>query len=120
MEDDTNADTLDYDETKAAIPSLGFIDVVGYDGCNMASLEIMELWHGHATAVTGSQEYVGWDGLEYDVFLNQLKANPHDDRRSARDQLQRVDGHRQDLVGGSSRHAAEHAADGGRPVGDRL
>ena len=76
MEDDTNSDTLDYDETKAAIPSLGFIDVVGYDGCNMASLEIMDLWHGHATAVTGSQEYVGWDGLEYDVFLNQLKSNP--------------------------------------------
>ena len=76
MEDDTNSDTLDYDETKAAIPSLGFVDVVGYDGCNMASLEIMDLWHGHATAVTGSQEYVGWDGLEYDVFLNQLKANP--------------------------------------------
>jgi hypothetical protein len=76
MEDDTSNDTLDYDETKAAIPSLGFIDVVGYDGCNMASLEIMDLWHGHATAITGSQEYVGWDGLEYDVFLNQLKANP--------------------------------------------
>ena len=76
MEDDTNADTLDYDEVKAALPSLGFIDVVGYDGCNMASLEILDLWHGHATAVTGSQEYVGWDGLEYDVFLKQLKANP--------------------------------------------
>jgi len=76
MEDDTNSDTLDYDETKAAISSLGYLDVVGYDGCNMASLEIMDLWHGHATAITGSQEYVGWDGLEYDVFLNQLKANP--------------------------------------------
>ena len=76
MEDDTSNDTLDYDETKAAIPSLGFMDVVGYDGCNMASLEIMDLWHGHATAITGSQEYVGWDGLEYDVFLKQLKANP--------------------------------------------
>jgi hypothetical protein len=76
MADDTNKDTLDYDETKAALPSLGFIDVVGYDGCNMASLEIFDLWHGHATAVTGSQEYVGWDGLEYDVFLNQLKTNP--------------------------------------------
>jgi hypothetical protein len=76
MEDDTSNDTLDYDETKAAIPSLGFIDVVGYDGCNMASLEIMDLWHGHATAITGSQEWVGWDGLEYDVFLNQLKAAP--------------------------------------------
>ncbi|HET9905212.1 MAG TPA: clostripain-related cysteine peptidase [Anaerolineales bacterium] len=77
MEDDTNADTLDYEETKAAIPSLGFIDVVGYDGCNMASLEIMKLWQGHATALTGSQEWVGWDGIEYDVVLAQLAANPN-------------------------------------------
>ena len=83
MQDDTteltNPDdaTLDYEEEKAAIPSLGFIDVVGYDGCNMASIEIFNLWHGHATAVTGSQEYVGWDGIEYDIVLAQLAANPN-------------------------------------------
>ncbi len=77
MEDDTNADTLDYTEQRAAIPSLGFIDVVGYDGCNMSSIEIFDLWHGHATAATSSQEYVGWDGIEYDVMLAQLVANPN-------------------------------------------
>ena len=77
MEDDTNADTLDLDELKAAIPSLGFIDVVGYDGCNMASIEVFNAWHGHATAVASSQEYVGWDGIEYDVVLAQLAANPN-------------------------------------------
>jgi hypothetical protein len=77
MQDDTNADTLDYGEMKAAIPSLGFIDVIGYDGCNMASIEIFELWHNHATAVASSQEYVGWDGIEYDVVLAQLAANPN-------------------------------------------
>ena len=77
MLDDTSADTLDYHETKSAIPSLGFIDVVGYDGCNMASIEIFNLWHGHATAVTSSQEYVGWDGIEYDLVLAQLAANPN-------------------------------------------
>ena len=77
MLDDTSADTLDYEETKAAIPSLGFIDVVGYDGCNMASIEIFNLWHGHATAVSSSQEWVGWEGIEYDVVLEQLAANPN-------------------------------------------
>ena len=77
MQDDTDEDTLDYHETKAAIPSLGFIDVVGYDGCNMASLEIMKLWNGHATALSSSQEYVGWDGIEYDLILAQLAANPN-------------------------------------------
>jgi len=76
MRDDTDNDTLDYTEEKAAIPSLGFIDVVGYDGCNMSTIEIFNLWHGHATAVTGSQEYVGWEGLQYDLVLAQLTATP--------------------------------------------
>ena len=76
LEDDTNDDTLDVDEARDVIPSLGDFDVVGYDGCNMASIEIMDLWHGHARAVTGSQEWVGWDGLEYDVFLEQLQDDP--------------------------------------------
>jgi hypothetical protein len=77
MLDDTSADTLDYEEMKPTLPALGFIDVVGYDGCNMASIEIFNLWHGHATAVSSSQEYVGWDGIEYDVVLAQLAANPN-------------------------------------------
>lgn len=77
MQDDTDEDTLDYEEMKAALPSLGFIDVVGYDGCNMASIEIFKLWRGYATAVSSSQEWVGWDGIEYDVVLAQLAANPN-------------------------------------------
>ncbi len=81
MEDDTVPgsalpDTLDYQEVKAAQPSLGFIDVIGYDGCNMASIEVLNLWSGYATAVTGSQEYVGWEGLQYDLVLPQMNANP--------------------------------------------
>ena len=77
MQDDTNNDSLDMEEVKAALPSLGFIDVVGFDGCNMASIEVQQLWHGHATAVTHSQEWVGGEGLQYDLVLAQLAANPN-------------------------------------------
>ena len=77
MEDDTSADTLDYGELKAAIPQLGFIDVVGFDGCNMASIEVYKLWQGKATAVAASQEYVNWNGIEYDTVIAQLLANPY-------------------------------------------
>ena len=77
MSDDTNGDTLDYEEMKTALPSIGFIDVVGYDGCNMASIEIMNLWNGYATAITGSQEYVGWEGLQYELALAQMASNPN-------------------------------------------
>ena len=77
MADDTSGDTLDMNELKPILPSLGFIDFVGFDGCNMASIEVQVLWHGHATALAHSQEYVGWDGVEYDVVLSQLAANPN-------------------------------------------
>jgi hypothetical protein len=86
MEDDTVnstdfdsslTDTLDMDEVKAALPAIGFIDMVGFDGCNMASIEVQMLWHGHATALSHSQEYVGWDGIEYDVVLDKLSKNPN-------------------------------------------
>jgi hypothetical protein len=77
MEDDSSADTLDYGELKAALPQLGFIDVVGFDGCNMASIEIYKLWQGRATAIAASQEYVNWNGIEYDTVIAQLRANPY-------------------------------------------
>lgn len=72
MRDDTDDSTMDYHEQESAIPSLGFIDVVGYDGCNMASIEVFDLWHGHATAVTSSQEFVFSEGIQYDLVLTQL------------------------------------------------
>ncbi|HEX6269297.1 MAG TPA: clostripain-related cysteine peptidase [Anaerolineales bacterium] len=76
MQDDTDNDTLDMEEVKAALPSIGFIDMVGFDGCNMASIEVQLLWHGYATALAHSQEWVGGEGIEYDVVLAQLAANP--------------------------------------------
>jgi hypothetical protein len=76
MQDDTDDDTLDMGEMKSILPALGFIDVVGYDGCNMAAIEVAMLWRGHATVISGSQEYVGWDGIEYDLVISQLRANP--------------------------------------------
>jgi hypothetical protein len=77
MLDDTSNDTLDMEEVEAALPSLGFIDMVGFDGCNMASIEVQLLWHGHATALAHSQEWVGGEGLQYDLVLEQLAANPN-------------------------------------------
>ena len=77
MQDDTDSDTLDMEEVKAALPALGFIDMVGFDGCNMASIEVQLLWHGHATALAHSQEWVGGEGVQYDLVLAQLAANPN-------------------------------------------
>ena len=77
MEDDSSGNGLNPDEVKSVFPQLGFIDVVGYDACNMAQIEIAALWHGHATALVGSQEFVNMDGIEYDTVLAQMNANPN-------------------------------------------
>lgn len=69
-------DTMDLEELKAALPSIGFIDMVGFDGCNMAAIEVQLLWHGHATALTHSQEFVYWEGVQYDLVLAELAKNP--------------------------------------------
>ncbi len=75
--DPNHSDTLDMEEVKAALPSIGFIDMVGFDGCQMASIEVDMLWHGHATALSHSQEWVGGEGIQYDLVLAQLAANPN-------------------------------------------
>lgn len=76
MEDKTSKDALDPHEMKPLLPQLGSIDLVAYDGCNMGALEVESLWYGHAAAIVHSQEYVEWDGIEYDVVLCQLQHNP--------------------------------------------
>jgi hypothetical protein len=76
MWDETDNDTLDAHEIASVLPSLGFIDMVGFDGCNMASIEVHALWHGYATAMVASQEYVNWDGLEYELIIPALHNNP--------------------------------------------
>ena len=77
MDDDTpGGDGLNPNEIKSVFGRLGYIDFIGYDACNMAQIEIAALWSGHATAMAGSQEFVNMVGIEYDVVLNQLAANP--------------------------------------------
>ena len=119
MEDDTDVDTLDYHEMKAAIPQLGFIDVVGYDGCNMATLEIYKLWQNKATAIAASEEYVGWNGIEYDSVIAQLRANPFmsaDQVAVATRPVGDHPGRRAHLVGGGGGRAADFPVDGDRTV----
>ena len=77
MADDTDEDALDFPEVKAALPKIGFIDVVGYDACNMAAIEVHHLWHGYATALVASQDFINWDGIEYDALLAQLSSTPN-------------------------------------------
>jgi hypothetical protein len=76
MSDETDGDSLDPHELAAALPDIGFIDVVAYDGCNMASIEVQTLWKDNADAISHSEEFVGADGIEYEKVIPALQSDP--------------------------------------------
>jgi len=100
-------DHLTYYEIKSALPSVGFIDVVMYDACNMAYTESVSLWHGYATAVCGSQETEGMNGIEYDYVLSRLVANPD----MTADEVAIATAKSAVLQGGEATHSASAADD---------
>jgi Clostripain family len=77
MSDETSNDSLDPHEVAGALPSIGFVDVVAYDGCNMASIEIQTLWKDNSAAIAHSEEFVGADGIEYEKVIPALQADPN-------------------------------------------
>ena len=76
MFDATYNDILTTQELEQALPKIGFIDVVAFDACQMASLETVQLWHRYSTALSFSQEYVDWDGIDYNQVIRALRQNP--------------------------------------------
>jgi hypothetical protein len=76
MWDETDDDTLDQHEIVAAMDVVGPVDVVGYDACEMQMIEVQATWRNYAQAIVGSQEDVWWDGIEYELVVPALQANP--------------------------------------------
>ncbi len=79
--DETDGDALDLDEVTSALTATGPVDVVGFDECFMASLEIQAALRPHASAMVGSEDYVGWEGFKHDQVLTALTENPDMDAR---------------------------------------
>ena len=76
MWDETDDDTLDQHEIVTVMDIVGPVDVVGYDACEMQMIEVQATWRNYAQAIVGSQEDVWWDGIEYEVVVPALQANP--------------------------------------------
>lgn len=74
--DQTSDDTLDPNEILAVMETAGPVDLVAYDACEQASIEVQAQWRNHASVFVGSQADLGWDGIEYDRVLPSLLANP--------------------------------------------
>ena len=76
MSDDTNGDTLDQHELEAVLEEVGPIDVIMYDACQMATIENQATVRAYSQAFVASQEYVNWDGIEYELVIPALHENP--------------------------------------------
>jgi len=76
MWDDTSADGLDQDEISAALAVAGPVDVVGYDACQSATVEVAATWRPYCQAIAASEETIGMTGIEYDVVIAALRADP--------------------------------------------
>ena len=74
--DETDDDTLDQHEIATAMDTLGPIDLVGYDACEMQMIEVHATWRPYAQAFVGSQEDEWYDGMEFEIALPALQANP--------------------------------------------
>lgn len=83
MQDETDADTLDMDEMGDALEVAGPVDVVGFDACLMATLEVQSAFRPYAKALVASEDYVGYEGFKYEDFLASLNAMPSMDANEA-------------------------------------
>lgn len=76
MQDETDADTLDQDEIAQALEAAGGVDVVAYDACLMATIEVMATVRPHARAMVASEDYVGYEGFRHEEVLAALNNDP--------------------------------------------
>lgn len=80
--DDTARDFLDGRELQQALSCGAVFDIVGFDACMMAMLEIAYQVRSSAAVVVGSQEVEPTSGWPYGVILNRLsqeiQATPSD------------------------------------------
>jgi hypothetical protein len=76
MSDDTDGDTLDQDELEDVLDEVGPIEVIMYDACQMATIENQATVRAYSQAIVHSQEYVNWDGIEYELVIPALHEDP--------------------------------------------
>lgn len=76
MYDETDQDTLDQHELQAVLSTVGPMDVIMYDACQMATIENEATVRAYSQAIVHSQEWVNWDGIEYELVIPALQDNP--------------------------------------------
>ena len=79
LDESNGGDTLDQHEIRYVLEQVGPIDVIMYDACQMATIENEATVYGYASAIVHSQEWVNWDGIEYELVIPALQDDPRMD-----------------------------------------
>jgi len=80
---DQSADNwLDVPKLGQIMDAVGFIDIVGFDACDMAQIEVYYELVGHASYVVGSEETIPLLGWPYDTNAQDLVSNPNQDAQT--------------------------------------
>lgn len=74
--DQTSDDWLDVPKLGQIMDAVGFIDIVGFDACDMAQAEVYYEFVGHSSYVVGSEETIPLIGWPYDTNAQDLVNNP--------------------------------------------
>lgn len=76
--DDPIRDLLTLPEVSAAITAstVESFDLVGFDACNMGMTEVAYQLQGLTEVMLASQDYVPWDGYNYESMMETLAAHP--------------------------------------------
>jgi len=77
--DEGDDDWLDVPELGQIMDTVGFIDIVGFDACTMAMIEVYYELVGHASYAVGSETYIPLLGWPYDTDAQDLVNNPTQD-----------------------------------------
>jgi len=80
--DEGNNDWLDTPKLRNIMDTLGFIDIVAWDACDMAQIDVYYECVGHASHLVGSEESVPGLGYPYDTDAQDLVSNPSQDART--------------------------------------
>jgi hypothetical protein len=85
--DQTADNWLDVPKLGEIMQSVGFIDIVGFDACDMAQIEVYYELVGHASYAVGSEETIPLIGWPYDTNAQDLVNNPSQDARTYANEL---------------------------------
>ncbi len=79
QDETSNDQTIEYPDISRSLsevtPSLEPISLLGYDACVSSQIEVLHTWRPFAHNFAGSQDYVGWGGIDYAAVLSAINSN---------------------------------------------